>query len=79
LAGVKWKKDATAPMEIDNVCDVDENYEDPQLCATLASDIYMHLREAEVQQSSSTSLLIGCYFENLPLIYDNVYMGTGLK
>lgn len=36
-------------MEIDNVCDVDDNYEDPQLCATLASDIYMHFREAEVR------------------------------
>ncbi|EAY73164.1 hypothetical protein OsI_01037 [Oryza sativa Indica Group] len=43
----KWKKDAPSPMEIDQICDVDNNYEDPQLCATLASDIYMHLREAE--------------------------------
>jgi cyclin A len=47
----KWKKDAPSPMEIDQICDVDNNYEDPQLCATLASDIYMHLREAEVIHS----------------------------
>jgi cyclin A len=38
-------------MEIDRVCDVDNDFEDPQLCATLASDIYMHLREAEVTHS----------------------------
>ena len=38
-------------MEIDRICDVDNEYEDPQLCATLASEIYMHLREAEVTHS----------------------------
>jgi hypothetical protein len=47
----KWKKNAIAPMKIDRICDVDNEYEDPQLCATLASDIYMHLREAEVIHS----------------------------
>jgi hypothetical protein len=47
----KRKKNAVAPMEIDRICDVDSEYEDPQLCATLASDIYMHLREAEVTHS----------------------------
>ncbi|KAI5006175.1 hypothetical protein ZWY2020_033418 [Hordeum vulgare] len=57
VEGTKWKKDATAPMEIDNVCDVDDNYEDPQLCATLASDIYMHLREAETRKRPSTDFL----------------------
>ena len=38
-------------MEIDRICDVDNDLEDPQLCATLASDVYMHLREAEVTHS----------------------------
>ena len=38
-------------MEIDRICDVDNDLEDPQLCATLASDIYMHMREAEVTHS----------------------------
>ena len=47
----KWKKNGPAPMEIDRVCEVDSDFEDPQLCATLASDIYMHLREAEVTHS----------------------------
>ena len=47
----KWKKNAHAPIQIDRICDVDNDYEDPQLCATLASEIYMHLREAEVTHS----------------------------
>jgi hypothetical protein len=38
-------------MEIDSICEVDSNFEDPQLCVALASDIYMHLREAEVTHS----------------------------
>jgi hypothetical protein len=38
-------------MEIDSICDVDNDLEDPQLCAMLASDIYMHLRDAEVTLS----------------------------
>jgi cyclin-A len=41
-------KNVPAPMETDHICNVDNDFEDPQLCATLASDIYMHLREAEV-------------------------------
>ncbi|XP_052160134.1 cyclin-A1-1 [Oryza glaberrima] len=53
----KWKKDAPSPMEIDQICDVDNNYEDPQLCATLASDIYMHLREAETRKRPSTDFM----------------------
>ncbi|KAL5227166.1 hypothetical protein ABZP36_015431 [Zizania latifolia] len=50
-------EDAPAPMEIDRICDVDTNYEDPQLCATLASDIYMHLREAETKKRPSTDFM----------------------
>lgn len=57
VEGAKWKKDATAPMEIDTICDVDNNYEDTQLCATLASDIYMHLREAETRKRPATDFL----------------------
>lgn len=45
-------------MEIDRICDVDNDFEDPQLCATLASDIYMHLREAEVTILSSALIPI---------------------
>ncbi|CAO2199723.1 unnamed protein product [Urochloa humidicola] len=53
----KWKKNAPAPMEIDRICDVDNDLEDPQLCATLASDIYMHLREAETKKRPSTDFM----------------------
>lgn len=35
----KWKKNAPAPMEIDRICDVDNDFKDPQLCANFASDI----------------------------------------
>ena len=35
-------------MEKLDVVDVDNNYDDPQFCASLACDIYHHLREAEV-------------------------------
>lgn len=36
-------------MEIDDkFVDVDHNHKDPQLCASIACDIYKHLRAAEV-------------------------------
>ena len=47
----KWEKNGSALMEIDSICEVDSNFEDSQLCVALASDIYMHLREAEVTHS----------------------------
>ncbi|KAL6850178.1 hypothetical protein ACP4OV_020805 [Aristida adscensionis] len=53
----KWKKNAPAPMEIDSICHVDNDSEDPQLCVTLASDIYMHLREAETRKRPSTDFM----------------------
>ncbi|TVU23029.1 hypothetical protein EJB05_32758 [Eragrostis curvula] len=53
----KWMKNTPAPMEIDSICDVDNDLEDPQLCATLASDIYMHLREAETRKRPSTDFM----------------------
>jgi len=53
----KWKKNASAPMKIDRICDVDNDLENPQLCATLASDIYMHMREAETKKRPSTDFM----------------------
>ncbi|CAM0957311.1 unnamed protein product [Alopecurus aequalis] len=41
------------PMENDNTFDIDTNYEDSQLCETLARDIYKHLREAETKKRPS--------------------------
>jgi len=49
LAGHMLKRDVVVPMETaDSIIDVDTNHNDPQLCATLACDIYKHLRMAEV-------------------------------
>ncbi|ONM04436.1 Cyclin-A1-1 [Zea mays] len=50
----KWEKNGSALMEIDSICEVDSNFEDPQLCVAMASDIYMHLREAEMKKRPST-------------------------
>ncbi|XP_052154430.1 cyclin-A1-4 isoform X3 [Oryza glaberrima] len=49
VAGVasKWTKHGCNSVEIDYIVDIDNNHEDPQLCATLAFDIYKHLRVAE--------------------------------
>lgn len=32
----------------DKIVDIDNNLMDPQFCATIASDIYKHLRDSEV-------------------------------
>lgn len=32
----------------DDIVDVDNNYMDPQMCATIACDIYKHLHASEV-------------------------------
>jgi hypothetical protein len=47
----KWTKHGCNSVEIDYIVDIDNNHEDPQLCATLAFDIYKHLRVAEVIDS----------------------------
>ncbi|KAK1399817.1 hypothetical protein POM88_009680 [Heracleum sosnowskyi] len=46
------KRDILAEMETcDRIVDVDENSMDRQLCATMACDIYKHLRASEVTKS----------------------------
>ncbi|XP_003566404.1 cyclin-A1-4-like [Brachypodium distachyon] len=47
------RKQGSTPMEIDSIFDIDINCEDPQLCATLACDIYKNLREAETKKRPS--------------------------
>ncbi|XP_028954464.1 cyclin-A1-4-like isoform X3 [Malus domestica] len=43
-----WKKDIFVDMEAtDKIVDIDANLMDPQFCATIAPDIYKHLRESE--------------------------------
>jgi len=54
-----WKRDVAVPMEMaDSIIDVDTNHNDPQLCATLACDIYKHLRIAEVIFLSFVTLCV---------------------
>ncbi|KAJ8762900.1 hypothetical protein K2173_023029 [Erythroxylum novogranatense] len=41
----------------DKIVDVDSSYEDPQLCATIACDIYKHLRASEAKKRPSTDFM----------------------
>lgn len=64
-------------MEIDQICDVDNNFEDPQLCATLASDIYMHLRETEVTHSCLhlvSSKIRNCFHCNIVVLIEESFI-----
>ncbi|KAJ6797188.1 putative cyclin-A1-1 [Iris pallida] len=57
-AGCTWKQDYPVAMEItDGIFDVDNNHKDPQLCATLACDIYNHLRATETKKRPSTDFM----------------------
>ncbi|OAY80470.1 Cyclin-A1-1 [Ananas comosus] len=56
-AEIKWKRNVPAAMETDAIFDADNNYEDPQMCATLACDIYKHLRVAETKKRPSTDFM----------------------
>ncbi|KAJ6813837.1 putative cyclin-A1-1 [Iris pallida] len=57
-AGCTWKINYHVAMEItDGIVDVDNNHKDPQLCATLAYDIYNHLRTAETKKRASTDFM----------------------
>ncbi|XP_072998464.1 cyclin-A1-4-like isoform X3 [Typha latifolia] len=55
--GSKLKRGLPTAMDIDHFFEVDSNYEDPQLCATLACDIYKHLRLAETKKRPSTDFM----------------------
>ncbi|XP_065848236.1 cyclin-A1-1-like [Euphorbia lathyris] len=47
-----------ADMETDNkIVNLDDNFEDPQLCATFACDIYKHLRASESKKRPSTDFM----------------------
>ncbi|XP_008806262.2 cyclin-A1-4 isoform X3 [Phoenix dactylifera] len=55
--GSVWKRDDPVLMETDDIFDVDNNHKDPQLCATLAPDIYKHLRTAETEKRPATDFM----------------------
>ena len=49
FVGSICNRDALAEMETDSdIIDVDTDFMDPQQCATIACDIYKHLRASEV-------------------------------
>ncbi|GMI82940.1 Cyclin A1;1 [Hibiscus trionum] len=57
-AGKFCNRDAVAEKETDDkMMDVDDNYMDPQLCATYACDIYKHLRASELKKRPSTDFM----------------------
>ncbi|WCJ44402.1 Cyclin A1 1 [Euphorbia peplus] len=41
----------------DKIVNLDKNYEDPQLCATFACDIYKHLRASEMKKRPATDFM----------------------
>lgn len=51
------KREILGEMDIDKVVSIDGNYIDPQFCATIACDIYKHLRESETQKRPSTDFM----------------------
>ncbi|KMT19373.1 hypothetical protein BVRB_1g013710 isoform A [Beta vulgaris subsp. vulgaris] len=57
IAGNYCKREILSEMEVDEVVDVDDKYMDPQFCATIACDIYKHLRESETLKRPSTDFL----------------------
>ncbi|KAG6432591.1 hypothetical protein SASPL_104172 [Salvia splendens] len=58
IGGVVCKRDALAALEAGGkIVNVDDNLEDPQLCATIACDIYKHLRASEAKKRPSASFM----------------------
>lgn len=57
LAEFNRQKHSPIPLKDNIIIDLDNNYEDPRLSATLAYEIYESLREAEVIDFRSCSSL----------------------
>ncbi|XP_047328203.1 cyclin-A1-4 [Impatiens glandulifera] len=52
ISGNQYKKE-----DDDKVADIDNDFIDPQLCATLACDIYKHLRASEMKKRPTTDFM----------------------
>ncbi|XP_057505460.1 cyclin-A1-1 [Actinidia eriantha] len=53
-----YKRDTLVEvLPTDEIVDVDDNFMDPQLCATMACDIYKHLRATEAKKRPSTDFM----------------------
>ncbi|KAL3513687.1 hypothetical protein ACH5RR_026404 [Cinchona calisaya] len=56
--GIICKRDALSDMASDDdIIDVDGDLNDPQSCATIACDIYKHLRASEVKKRPATDFM----------------------
>ncbi|KAF8412613.1 hypothetical protein HHK36_000582 [Tetracentron sinense] len=54
------KRDILVEMEAnDKIVEVDDDFKDPQLCASIACDIYKHLRASETKKRPSTDFMEG--------------------
>lgn len=57
------KRDILLAMETDkDFVNVDDNFFDPQFCATIACDIYKHLRASEVKDLMTNKLFFSIFF-----------------
>lgn len=57
-AGNFYERGIPVEMEtVDKVVDIDNNFMDPQFCATIACDIYKHLRASEANKRPSTDFM----------------------
>ncbi|KAK4429624.1 Cyclin-A1-1 [Sesamum alatum] len=58
ISGNICKRDVLAAIESDDkIVDVDDNLDDPHLCATIACDIYKHLRASEAKKRPATNFM----------------------
>ncbi|XP_021717819.1 cyclin-A1-4 [Chenopodium quinoa] len=57
IAGNYCKREILSEMDVDKVVDVDDKYMDPQFCATIACDIYKHLRASETLKRPATDFI----------------------
>ncbi|KAG6578948.1 Cyclin-A1-1, partial [Cucurbita argyrosperma subsp. sororia] len=58
IKGSICNREALAEMETDSgIIDVDTDFMDPQQCATIACDIYKHLRASEAKKRPSTDFM----------------------
>ncbi|KAK1403823.1 Cyclin N-terminal domain-containing protein [Heracleum sosnowskyi] len=56
--GNTCKRDILAEMEAsDKIVDADDQFTDPQMCASMACDIYKHLRASEVKKRPSVDFM----------------------
>uniref|UniRef100_A0A452Y8Q9 Cyclin-like domain-containing protein n=1 Tax=Aegilops tauschii subsp. strangulata TaxID=200361 RepID=A0A452Y8Q9_AEGTS len=53
----RWRKHCPTPIENDNIFEIETHCKDPELCSTIACDIYKHLREAETKKRPSPDFL----------------------